>query len=170
MTGDVDTLWQSSYETLYDTWYQELASEALLVRWERIDITASGLTGVTASGSAVAGWALWSDPGGKIVWAALAGIASVAAIAHGVLRVASRVKQQEELRRLFGVLRVDLETFRQLLTGLTPTEAAAKYDVLRQRFGQCFAQAHPCIAYTRRLRNRVQSRLNEQLRAKGYME
>src|SRR5438132_829669 len=86
--------WNPSYELLSKVLIQELASEALTARWEKLDLVASFLVAATATGSAVAGWALWSTDGGKIVWGLIAGVASVASIVHGILKVPGRIKDQ----------------------------------------------------------------------------
>jgi len=163
--------WKPGFDTLYDTCFQELASEALMGRWQKIDIVTSLLVALTASGSAVAGWALWSAQGAKLVWAMLAGVASLASIAHSVMGVPGRVREQEELRRLFSELRVDCETFQQQLrVGLEMAEARAKYDKLRERLTQCTGRTRPDLALTTRLRKKVQERLNAMLKARGYLE
>lgn len=162
--------WEPSFQTLYDAWYQELVSEALLVRWERIDIVATFLAAITASGSAIAGWTLWTQPGWKFLWVVLAGIASVLIIAHGAMRVPSRVKEQGELHKLFSELRVDLETFRQeLVTSLKVNEAQVRYLDLRNRLSQCIKLTHPDIAYTTRFGNNIQEKLNGILEDKRYI-
>ncbi len=168
-TNTAGDYWPATYDTLYNCWYEELASEALLARWELIDTAIAALTAITSSGSAVAGWTLWSNASGKFVWAVLAGLASLAAISHTALRVPARIRQQEELHRSFGALRVDLETFAQLLNQLTGGERITKYQELRQRFALARAQTRPCIAYTRVLREAVQHRLDNLLKAKGYI-
>jgi hypothetical protein len=105
---DRETYWSLSFDTYYKAYYQELASQALAARWERIDVLTALLVAATASGSTLAGWALWSDVGWKVVWAGIAAVATITSILHGSLRVPSRLKEQEELRREFSGLRVDL--------------------------------------------------------------
>jgi hypothetical protein len=119
-------------ETFRQAYHHELASEALVLRWERIDYAVALLVALTASSSVVAGWALWNTPGGQVFWAAIAGVASVASIVHGVLRVPGRVKDQENLRRLFSGLRVDLQTFQQHLA-IDHEENATKMETDKER-------------------------------------
>ena len=161
----INAYWKPSYETLYDAYYQELASEALIGRWQFIHILIAFLVAATSSGSAIAGWALWSERGWKTIWAIIAAIASLASIAHGVVGVPSRVREQEEVRQLFCRLRIDVETFRHLLRiGITMSEAQSKYDELRNRYSECVGRTRPDIAFTIRLRKRVQDRLNQILK------
>lgn len=170
-TSVKDSYWQSTFDTLYDVWYQELASESLLVRWERIDTITAFLAAITASGSAVAGWALWTQPSWKFVWVVLAGIVGVVVIIHGVLRIPSRVKAQGELHKLFLQLRVDIQTFRQQLeTGLKADEAQERFSELRNRLSQCINLTHPDIAYTTGFRKNIQKELDDVLRRKKYIK
>lgn len=159
------------FETFYDAYYQELASEKLIERWERIDIITALLVAVTASGSAVAGWAFWNIPTFKHAWAIIAGVASIASIIHGVIKVPTRVKEQEELRRIFSELRVDIETFWQQLRigSIDNNKLNDKYEKLRERLSQCIGRTHPDIAYTTKLREKIQEHLNNKLREKGYI-
>lgn len=98
-------------------------------------------------------------------WAGIAGIVSLASILHSVMGVLGRVKEQEELRRVFCELRVDLETFRQqLVIGLDSSKASGQYAKLRERLAQCMGRTRPDIGYTIGLRNRVQDQVNERLK------
>lgn len=162
---------QPVFNTLYEAYYQELASESLIERWERIDLITAFLVAATTSGSAIAGWALWNTPTFKYVWAIIAAIASVASIAHGVIKVPTRVKEQEELRRIFAELRVDLETFWQQLRigNIDNNTVRDKYEKLRERLSQCIGRTHPDIAYTIGFRKKIQDHLNKKLNDKGYI-
>ena len=165
---DIKDYWEPSFETLYQAYYQELASEALETTWQKIDIVQAILVAITASGSAIAGWALWSEPGGKIAWVIIAGIASVLSIIHGTLGVPGRIKDQEDIRREFSELRLDLEKFRQRLAlDLIVDEASKQYNHFLDRYTECMKKTHPDLAYTKRLRNRVQRQVNERLRVGG---
>ena len=170
---DRETYWSLSFDTYYKAYYQELASQALAARWERIDVLTALLVAATASGSTLAGWALWSDVGWKVVWAGIAAVATITSILHGSLRVPSRLKEQEELRREFSGLRVDLDTFRQFLR-IPETEAPdhvkENYERLRQRLGSLWGRARPDIAYTGRLRDAVQKQLDEVLKEQGAIQ
>jgi len=172
MENLLEKYWKVFYDTLYEVWYQELASGALLTRWQRIDTVSSVLVAVTTPGSAIAGWALWNDPGWKFIWAVLAGIASVASILHSAMVVPTRIKEQEEIRALFCELRTDLETFWQNLTlgSFDTNQAGTQFGKLRDKYGQCMKRPHPEIAYTVRLRKKVQDQINAVLKERGYIE
>ncbi len=167
----VDLYWKPSFRTYYEAYFQELASQGLVSRWQKIDITTAFLVAVTASSSAIAGWSLWNTPGWKLAWVTIAGTATLASIGHGVVRVPSRVKEQEDLRRAFCQLRVEIETFlQQLPIGINGDEAKSKHEALRQKFAETMRPTQPDIAYTRRFRKRVGYELNAILKERGYIE
>lgn len=154
----LEVYWRLSYETLYNVVFQEGVSSALVERWRRVDILTNILVAVTASGSAIAGWAVWNQAGGRVAWAILAGCVSVLSIVHGAVQVPTQLKEQDEFRRLFSRLRVDLETFRQELE-LEPgrIEAMSKtYIGLRDRYADLVMRAPSSIINTRKLRLRAQ--------------
>jgi hypothetical protein len=163
--------WEPSFKPFYDSYYQELASEALAGRWQKIDATTSFLVAFTATTSAVAGWALWKTDGGKIIWAIIAAAASVASIVHSVFSVPGRIKEQEELRRLFQHLRLAIDKFRSdLAIGLMTVPAAqAEYDKLQEQYRQTMQKTKTEITYTDNLRDRVTARLRDILKKEGYI-
>jgi len=89
-----DELWTATFDTYYDAYYEELLAAALVRRWQRVDAFTKVLVALTASGSAVAGWTLWSQPGFKTSWTFIAGIAALLSILHSTLNVADRVKAE----------------------------------------------------------------------------
>jgi len=160
-----ETYWLPSYETLYETSYYEYTAEALTARWEWIHIMTSIFVSITASGSAVAGWALWSDPAWRIGWVIFAGGASIASIIHTTIGVPGRVRETEKIRSFFSQLRVDLKTFRQRLDmDLNPTDADTQYGELRGRYAHGVSLQRYDIANTSRLRSRAQNQVNESLK------
>lgn len=160
--------WEPSFQTLYEAYYQERLSEALVARWQWINTIIASFVAVTASGSTIAGLELWNKPELRYVWFGVAAIASVASIVNGVIGVPSRVKEQEDLRKMFSGLRVDLETFRQqLIIGLDQVQAGNEYKIFRQKLADGVASANPGIIHTEGLRRRVKNQLDEELRRKG---
>jgi hypothetical protein len=107
-----DELWNAAFDTYYDSYYQELLRDALVDRWQRVDDLTKVATALTASGSAVSGWALWNEPHLKVAWAVLAGTAALLTIIHATLNVPERVRNHAETKRAFAALRANLETFR----------------------------------------------------------
>lgn len=81
----------------------------MLNRWLLLDHLSRILIALFASGSAVAGWSLWSSAPGKIWWAVLAAIAAVASIVTGALGVQDRVKRFTETKTTFTRLRIRVD-------------------------------------------------------------
>jgi hypothetical protein len=165
-----DSYLADSFETYYDSYFQEMASEALINKWQLIDRTTAFLVAATASGSAIAGWALWNAPGWKLGWAAVAGIATFASIGHGVMGVPERVKTQSDVRRSFSKLRIDVQTFRhRLKEGLEISESRQQYDALQERFGKLISETPPDLIFREKFRLRIQDQLDALLRKKGLI-
>jgi hypothetical protein len=62
------------------------------------------LAAFTTSGSAIGGWALWSEDKGKVFWVSLAATASVLSILHSALGVPAKIKEEEQRRQQFSAL------------------------------------------------------------------
>lgn len=169
--GNNARLWEPTCKTLYDTYFQELSCDALITFWEKFALLAGLLTGITASGSAVAGWTLWNQPGYKLVWAATAGTAAIISITHNLLQVPRRLKEQEKLRMEFCQLRIDLETFSHTLAmDINEKTAKKSFEDLRKRFSLCMGNAHPDIAFRKGMQFAVQAKLNNLAKEKGFIQ
>ena len=160
--------WESSFKEFYQVFYQELVSEAMSLRWQRMDMPVAILVAVTACGSAVAGWSLWSSDFGRYIWVIIAGIASLSSIIHGVLQVPGKVKEQEKLRREFLNLRLDYDIFLRQINNLNEKEAETRSAKLLERFKKCMSETQKDVAFTPKLRTRVQAELNQRLEEMGY--
>jgi len=166
----IDNIKQESWNTYYNTYFQELASQSLASLWEKVDIGIMLIVALTASGSAVAGWTLWSLAGWKVLWGVFAGIASVVSITHTTLRVPDRVKQQEELRRRFSEVRVEFENFlADLRIGMKEDEARKRFKTLQGKYSECMKVAHLDILFTVSFRNRVTNILTKELQGRGMI-
>ena len=164
--------WKPIFQTLYEVYYQELASQALTRRWEQIHIYTAFLGGITASGSFIAGLAFWSEPGWKIAWTTIACIASLLSIAHAVFAVPGRIREQEQVRHLFLNLRLDVETSVRLLKEQLIDDNKAKefHDQFRERFRDTVARTRQDIAFTASLQAKAADQLNGILKQRGYIE
>ena len=107
-----DELWRATFYTYYDCFYNELVADRLIDRWQLVDDCTKVLVAITASTSALSGWALWSQPGYKVFWMTLAGLSALLAIVHTSLTVAHRLRDWGEIKRSFAGLRIELETLR----------------------------------------------------------
>jgi hypothetical protein len=134
-----EALWEASFVTYYDTLFEEMASEGLVTGWSRFDDVTKVLVTLTASGSAISGWALWSRPGYRLFFVLLTGLAGLLSLLSTSLAITGRIKAHVDSNRRFGSLRVDLETFRMKMK-LNPDfdlEAFAKeFEVYRKRYGE----------------------------------
>ena len=166
------TFWILSYETLYRVYFQEAVSSALVERWRLIDVSTNILIAVTASGSAIAGWAVWTSGRGRWFWLLLVGTASLASIVHGAVQVPTQLKEQEEFRRLFARLRIDIETFRQRLElGTGDRELLDRtYTELRERYADLVMRGPSSILNTRRLQVRAQGEVQNVYHEAGELE
>ncbi len=102
-------LWASAWTTQWKAYYQVCEGELLIARWKMIHLAISLLIAVTASGSAVAGFALWNRPGWSYLWALLVLLASLAAIVSSTIGVPDRLREQEQSHREFTKVYVGLE-------------------------------------------------------------
>lgn len=158
----IDLLWDPSWETLYEAYFQELSAESVVTRWQKIDLTVAILVAITASGSAIAGWSLWSEPGWKTLWVMIAGGTALISAVHGAAAIPTRIKEQEEIRRKFSGLRTGLQTFRQeLKLGIDGDTARKEFLELRRKLEESVANSRKDIALTHNLQIRVQDRLDE---------
>jgi hypothetical protein len=158
-----DELWDAAFNTYYDAYYQELLRDRLVDRWQRADDITKVLTALTASGSAVSGWALWSQPAFKMLWLILASIAAVLTIVHASLSVPGRVRDHSDCKRLFAGLRITLETFRYCMR-VDPNFPVDKFlgDFVqyRSRYSDSIQLVKNDILITRRLQKATQNYLN----------
>lgn len=134
-----DAIWNKTFETYYESYFYELVADKLVDRWQLTDDVTKVLVAITASGSAISGWALWQDPGVKWLWAIVAGIGAVLAIVHAALGVPNRIKDWEDIKRSFVSLRVNLETFRHRMEidPNFPVDGFTNdYAIFRKQFGE----------------------------------
>lgn len=159
-------LWQAVYDTYYDCYYQEFEAELLLLRWQKFDDGVRILVALTASSSAVAGWALWNQPGLRYVWVALAGLTAVLSIVHAALSVPGRIREWGDILRVFAGLRIDCETlqFRMKLQPLSPLEPLTEeFLAIRKRYAEGVQMLKNDTLRTGGLRARAQDLLNGKL-------
>ena len=90
--GNRDELWNATWETFYDASYYEVLFGKLSQNWQIFDFITRLLIALTASGSAVAGWALWNESNYKEYWVITAAIASILSIVHALLNTTDKVK------------------------------------------------------------------------------
>jgi hypothetical protein len=162
-------LWLVVYETYYQSHYQELEADRLVARWQKFDDVVKTVVAITASSSAIAGWALWSNPGFKSIWACLAGLGALLAVVHASLGVPGRLKDWGEIQRFFIMLRIDLETM-QYRMRVEPEFALEPFTrelvECRKRYGDGFQRVKNDLLRTERLRLKAQEDLDDLIAAK----
>jgi hypothetical protein len=111
-----DNLWNASFEIFYDCYFEEMIADRLVHFWSVVDDITKWLVAITASGSAVAGWALWSGHGYKEIWLLLSMTASLLSITHSALGIQGRIKTWAENKKAFVILRMEMQAIRQDMT------------------------------------------------------
>lgn len=159
-------LWKVSIETFYKAYYAESLTNSLIKSWERWDTIAKCVIAITATSSAVAGWALWNLPKFRIAWSIFAGAAAVCAILHPTLKVPDRLRNLINAEQRLKGLRINLETFRHKMQ-LDPNFAIAEFkdEFLRYRkqYSEDFQRLKNDIFLTRRRKTKVQEEVNVEL-------
>ncbi len=164
-----DRLWQATFETYYECYHHEIVADGLIDRWQRVDDVTKVLASMFASGTVVAGWALWNTPRMRAVWVLLAGFTTVLSIAHGALGVATRVRDWVETKRRFGTCRLELETLMyrmQVDSEFDVPEFTREFVERREQYAQGIHGLKNDTLLTDRLRNKAQDALNDRIRAK----
>jgi hypothetical protein len=161
-----DAIWEKSFETYYQAYFFETLADRLIDRWQMTDEITKVVVALTATGSAVAGWALWQHEDLKLVWALFAGVAAVISIIHAALGVPGKLKDWEDFKRTFVALRVKLETFRHRMEidpNFSVEDFTNDYTSMREEFGELVPRQKNDILRTRALRVSVQRDLNKKL-------
>jgi hypothetical protein len=162
-----DELWGAAFDTYYDAYYEELLADRIISYWQLLDEATKILVALTASGSAVSGWTLWNDPNLKYIWAILAASGAFVALVHASMGVPHRLKDWMDIKRLFAVLRIDIETFRYRIS-VNPDFVidvyTAEFIEYRKRYGDGVQQLKNDFLLTRCVAKSVQRELNVRLK------
>lgn len=161
-----DQIWEATYDTYYDCYYQEIVADGLVKMWQVIDEVTKVLVALTVSGSAVAGWALWSKPEYSDIWAIIAGLASLLTIIHSTLGVPGRLAEWGEIKSLFAGLRINLETQKFKMTidpQFAVDEITQEFLKIREAYSDGMQRIKNDILRTQNLRVRSQKDLNVRL-------
>lgn len=157
-----DALWAAASKTWFMIAFNEAFTEAVAGRWKVFDDVSKVIIALTASGSAVAGWALWQMPDYRTAWLVAAGAGAVLAILSTALGVAARLKDWDDSRREFSVLQNDVGTFRDRMR-ITPdfdvVTITKEYVEFRRRYGEVAQRLRHDLLATTRLKNACQDRI-----------
>jgi hypothetical protein len=162
-------LWRASFDTLYDSLFEELIASALVNRWSGIDSLVKILVALTASGSAIAGWTIWNTPTGKVIWAIASGIAAALSILQGSVGLSNRIKAHSEDLGRFTSLRVNLETFRYRMEydNVAFDKLVQEFNKFREKWNENLqslsSDALRTTALEKEIDNQVRTRLANQI-------
>lgn len=162
-----DQLWKAAFDTYFEVYFDETLVDALINRWVKIDDVAKTAIAITASGSAVAGWTLWNNPGLKYIWASLAGFGVICAIAHNALGVTYRLRDYIDIKNRLVRLRIEVDTFRTRMA-IDPEFPMQEFESdflrFRERFSNdCFKRNDVLATFA--LRKKLTDELVAQLNA-----
>ena len=135
-----DEIWKTLYKKWYDSYFNEIDSNRLVSRWQALDDVTKVMVALTGSGSIVAGWTLWNQPGVKFIWVTLAGASALLSIITTSLGVASRLKDWGNSKREFSVLRLGLEAILTKIK-INPDFPIAKFSKLLEDKGEAYVEA-----------------------------
>lgn len=162
-----DLLWNQIYESYYDVYYEEQLVAALLARWKWPNAVTRVLVALTASGSAVAGWALWEQEGFKWAWVSLAGSAAILSIVHNALAVHDSITNHESSHKDLGRVRFEFEKLRIRMiinpSSFDANEIERAYLALLDQYGNVGSNAESDLLYNRSFGIKVQAVLDQQL-------
>jgi len=159
-----DEIWNAAFDTYYEAYYEEFCADNLINRWQKLDEITKVLVALTASGSAVSGWALWKETQYRPLWPALAGVAAVLAIVNASLHVSERIKDSSEMKRLFTSLRIDLETFRyrmRLDPNFSIADFTKEFSAFRDRYSSNMQHLKNDFARTKGMQEKSQSQVDK---------
>ena len=173
-TQKEEQLWTATFETSYKSYYQEIALELLIKRWQLLDEITKIVVALTTTGSAVSGWALWDEPNYKILWAIMAGIATLLSITHYSLGIPNRLKDWSEVKTHFALLRTDLETFRHKIKMNTNLQVVDELDreflTYRQNYRDGVQRLKSDILRSLALEKKAQDIVNNRLEGEIIIE
>jgi hypothetical protein len=121
------------------------------------------LIAITASGSGIAGWAVWQGKLGAVVWACVAGAAAILAVAKPLLALDRQVRNATRHQQTYRTLLSSLENLAfdiQQAGTLTP-EHRRRYQRARETLRQ--ASDGDDVAPDRNRLIALQARVNEEM-------
>ena len=165
--GSRDEIWKAAYQTMYESGYNELFADNIMLRWQRFDDGTKVVVAVTTAGSSTAaGLAIWSLPVFKQVWIVLAAAGVVFALASTALRAPDRLKAWANSKQEFGALYVELETFMfrmKIDPEFSVVEFGKEFENYRTRYGAAKQRIPNDWLATDQLGNRSQDDLNKRI-------
>lgn len=161
-----DLLWQTALETFYRVAYAESLMTSVLQVWRPIDGFIKSTVAITTTGSVMIGWMLWGTPTGKITWLIIAGCAAFLALLHIILKISDRVTDLSHNAQYFKSLRLNLERFIYDME-VNPDFPLEQFKTTFEQYREWLLVGSQMLKedflLTRRRRQRVQEKLNQQM-------
>lgn len=164
--GKRDELWDKTWNTFYDVSYYVILFGIISKRWQKFDFYTRLLVAITASSSAVAGWALWNDANFKIFWVLLAGFASFISIVHTVASTQEKVTHYTKLNNSMNLLQIEYESFlneMEIYPEFVVDDFFKKHQSLREEYKKILSSNVSDFLTTEKLKNEAQTILNKKL-------
>ncbi len=102
--------WSQLCDNLRAAFLNELYYECVAQSSSRWSKVLEFIIAAFAAGSAISGWELWQQSGGRTTWAFLAGVASVLSLAKPFLGLAARAELASGLVAGFRAIRLEFES------------------------------------------------------------
>jgi hypothetical protein len=162
-----DEIWEESFGTYYDVYYEEMLTEAIINWWLVVDEVVTILVGLTV----VICLLLFSrgqPPNGdhKNICVSIILFPVFWAMFHIILNVPERLKNHGESARRLMTLRINLETFRNQMR-INPDfpidKFTNKFTELRQNFLNNMQLVKPDILKIAWLKHKIHAELNTKL-------
>ncbi|MDQ2712807.1 MAG: hypothetical protein M3Y24_11375 [Acidobacteriota bacterium] len=163
-------LLKRAYRLIYDSSLQQLIAEELLDRWGRVNLICSALLALFAAGSMVTGWSFWKTQTGGVLWGILSGTVSVLAIINTALQIPDRVKAQSDLSVKFRDIELRAENLYNKLPSISEGEAERRITAIDTVYRNLLLNAPKDILLTERWKDKIQLRINETMRRRGYLD
>ena len=161
-----DKLWAEVYAKWYRCYFNEIVANRMVNRWQSFSDPAKVLTAITASGSVIAGWTLWSQDGYKVLWILLAGIGALLSVINTALAIPERIKDWATTKTEMARLRTDGELL-MLKMKLHPDfdvpEMEKAFETLTRRFSDAVDRLPHDFLNTKKLGQESQKELDEKL-------
>ena len=162
-----EELWGFVNSDHYACFYEEAVAEFLVSRWRLVDTIFKFLMSASASGSTIAGWAIWSGSNvGKTAWTIASGLTALIALIHTSLGISDRIREDTLIFATFQQLRLDLEIMkRKMRLGQRQTlsEYLMDYMDVSSKFQKAFSLKRPdfLLSYGRAVK--IQADVNKRL-------
>jgi len=170
-SGDArEALRQQCWKAYYSAYYSQLLADLVAGRWQKVDQVSKLLIALFTTGSAIAGWSLWTNAGpGKVIWLIGAGIAAVLSIVQTSLGVSDRLKTMLESRARMLRITLELEALYNKID-VNPTvdvaKATEKFETIQKEYVEAATQMPKDWIYSSRDEVNIEEALDKKLGVK----